>query len=157
MMLTQHKQIALLGLLLLLPLLACRWLTVPAVLIYAEANAPTPTPTMTPIPLTPTLFPTPLPLLRSGMAALVQTGGDVLFLRDAPGTEGEILLYLYDDDVVTLLEGPVENGLYRWWRVRTEDGVEGWAAAASGELTTLLPDVPRTATPTPQATFTPMP
>lgn len=99
--------------------------------------------------------PTPLPaaptLLNPGMEVYVITNGDVLYLRDEPGTSGTILQYLYDRDVVTLLEGPVAADGFTWWRIRTDDGTEGWAAEASGDVSTLLPETPEPPriTPTP--------
>ena len=101
---------------------------------------------------TPTPLPSPPQLLNPGMAVYVITNGDVLYLRDEPGTGGAILQYLYDRDVVTLLEGPVAADGFRWWRIRTEDGVEGWAAEASGDVSTLLPELPPPPRITPTAT-----
>ena len=85
-------------------------------------------------------LPLPEPILKVGMLADVQTiDGEVLYLRDAPGTDNEIVVYLYDRMVVELLEGPETVDGYVWWRIRTEDGTEGWAAEAVDDLTTLLP------------------
>ena len=96
--------------------------------------------------LRPTPFPTPRPLLFPGAEAVVNTiDGEVLYLRDSPSTGGEIIIFLYNDMPVTLLEGPVLAEGYTWWRIRTADGDEGWAAEAVDTVTTLLP--PPEATP----------
>lgn len=89
---------------------------------------------------TPTPFPTPRPLYTPGMQVEVQTvGGEVLYLRDMPSTDAAILRYLYDRNIVVIVEGPIEADGFRWWRVRTEDGEEGWAAQAVDDVTTLVP------------------
>lgn len=83
----------------------------------------------------------PLPqVLHPGMEAIVRANGDVLYLRSQAGTGNEILQHLYDDDVVRLLEGPHHEDGYRWWRIRTAEGLEGWAVEAAGDITTLLPN-----------------
>lgn len=95
---------------------------------------------------TPTPFPLPESLFTIGGQATVNTvDGEVLYLRDAPSTEGEIVRFLYDDMIVDLLDGPVDVEGYRWWNIRTEDGEIGWAAEAVDTVTTLAPiyeDVP---------------
>ena len=92
------------------------------------------------IVVAPTPYPTPLPLLSPGDAAIVQTiDGEVLYLRETPLT-GEIIMHLLNGMRVELLEGPVQAGDFIWWRVRTADGTEGWAAQACEDVTTLLPD-----------------
>lgn len=102
----------------------------------AEAihDAPVPEITVSATPLP------PLPqALYPGMDALVQANGDVLYLRANPGTGQEILMHLFDEEVVRLLEGPKHAEGYRWWRLRTENGTEGWAVEAVEAVTTLLP------------------
>ena len=87
-----------------------------------------------------TPFPSPEPILYAGMTARIQTvGGEVLYLRDAPGT-GAIIKHLYNNNRVDLLEGPRRHGDYDWWHLRTaDDGTQGWAAQAVDDLTTILP------------------
>jgi Bacterial SH3 domain/L,D-transpeptidase catalytic domain len=48
---------------------------------------------------------------------------DVLNLRDAPGTYGEVLTKMWEGEKVEVLDGPTEDG----WYYVTYDGVEGWA------------------------------
>jgi len=99
----------------------------------------------------PTPLPAPSTVLNPGMTVRVITNGDVLYLRDEAGTSGEILMYLYDNDRVTLLDGPVSADGFVWWQVEAADGTVGWAAAASGEVSTLLPLESVIPTQTPEA------
>jgi len=108
-----------------------RWAVLDEPITY---DAPVPT-----VDARPTLLPAPPTVLNRGMTVRVITNGDVLYLRDGAGTDGEILLHLYDNDRVTLLDGPTPADGYVWWQVEAADGTIGWAAAASGEVSTLLP------------------
>ena len=102
----------------------------------AEPVSETPQPEET---IAPTPFPPPPPLMSVGEQALVQTiDGEVLYMRDAPLT-GEIVFHLLDGMIVDLLEGPVQAGDFTWWRLRTWDDIEGWAAQAFEDVTTLIP------------------
>ncbi|MBN1200298.1 MAG: SH3 domain-containing protein [Anaerolineae bacterium] len=70
------------------------------------------------------------------------TGGDTLNLRAEPG--GEVLTRLADGTPVTILDGPRDVDGYRWWQVRTGDGLVGWAVesitqANGSRLWTLVP------------------
>ncbi|MFZ6029543.1 MAG: SH3 domain-containing protein [Chloroflexota bacterium] len=57
----------------------------------------------------------------------ITPAGHDLNLRDAPSLAGASLRKLQPGDTVTLLEGPVEADGYTWWKMSTEDGLEGWA------------------------------
>jgi SH3-like domain-containing protein len=61
-------------------------------------------------------------------AEVFTTGRDNLNLRSGPSTSYEIVDSLERGELVTLLEGPYkEAGAYSWWRIRTSDGIEGYA------------------------------
>ncbi len=84
---------------------------------------PTPTPTATPDPEEPT--PTPTPIVCR--AAIENTGGSGLRLRQSPG--GTEVRVLPDGTLVTLLEdAPVQQGGVTWRRVRVIGGEEGWVS-----------------------------
>lgn len=94
----------------------------------------TPGPTSTPPPLD---EPTPGPtqaaepgsgsgLTVNGAARVTGTGGAGVNLRSAAGTSAPIVQIVGDDTGMTLLEGPTEADGFTWWRVRLDDGTEGW-------------------------------
>ncbi len=72
-------------------------------------------------------------------AVVFTTGFDRLNLRQGPGISFEIIGRLFREDTVTLLEGPRKADGYAWWRVRTQDGVEGWAVERVETEQTLQP------------------
>lgn len=61
------------------------------------------------------------------VAEVFTTGNDRLNLRSGPGLDYEIVDKLERGEEVTLLEGPRKESGYSWWRVRADDGAEGWA------------------------------
>jgi hypothetical protein len=93
--------------------------TTPTLLL--EQFPPTPLPTsLTPEP---TFTPTPV-VCR---AVVEGTGGNGLYLRDAP--QGEQLVILPDGTLLTVLDdAPIEAGGVAWRKVRAIGGEEGWAA-----------------------------
>lgn len=98
---------------------------------------PTRAPTTTPIP---TLTPTTAPTLQvGGTATVTTTGGDILNMRNGAGRGYELVAKLSAGTVVMLLEGPVEADGLRWWRIRTPDGMEGWAVEQVDDEQTLTP------------------
>ncbi len=80
-------------------------------------STPTATPTMTP---TPTLTPTPI----VGETAVINTGGNTLWVRRTPG--GENLSLVRNGDLVILSSGHANQGGFLWQEIRTVDGVLGW-------------------------------
>lgn len=70
-------------------------------------------------------------------AEVYTTEGDRLNLREGPGLDFEIVGRLERGTLVTLLEGPRKRDGYAWWRVRTEDGQEGWSVERVEEEQTL--------------------
>jgi len=66
--------------------------------------------------------------IRPG-ALVVVTGAGKLNLRESPTTAANAVGQANDGTVLTVLEGPQQADDYTWWKVRTPDGKEGWAAA----------------------------
>lgn len=84
---------------------------------------PTDTPSPTPDPN----IPTPTATVVVCRAAIEETGGSGLTLRDAPG--GEEVRILPDGTVLTVLpDEPQEANGFVWRRVRVIGGDEGWVA-----------------------------
>ena len=112
---------------------------------------PSPSPSPTPIPPTPTpvppptATPTPRPTpeaLESGVRVRVTIGeGLTLNLRQEPtlGEAGVVLAELPPGTEADVLEGPVEANGFRWWKLRTDDGLVGWAVEAFQGQTWLTP------------------
>jgi hypothetical protein len=69
----------------------------------------------------------PAPSLQIGSLYTITEWGDRLTVRDTPSLSGEFVTQLLQGDVVSILEGPMDAEDYCWWRLGTEDGVEGWA------------------------------
>lgn len=87
---------------------------------------PTVTLTMTP---TPTATATPEPQVMPGVQVTVSgTVGQNLRLRAGPGLTQETLSILEEGTRLTVLEGSEAADGYEWWKVRTDDGQEGWVA-----------------------------
>lgn len=76
-------------------------------------------------------------LFANQRAEVYTTEGDRLNLRAGPGLRFDILGKLDKGSLVTLLEGPYKQDGLAWWRVRAEDGSEGWAVERVDEEQTL--------------------
>ncbi len=93
--------------------------TTPTAMLEVVPPSPEPT-SLTPAP-TPTVTPTVCRAVVEG------TGGNGIYLRDAP--QGEQLVILAEGTLLTVLEDtPVEAGGFTWRKVRAVGGDEGWAA-----------------------------
>jgi hypothetical protein len=79
---------------------------------------------------TPAAAPAAAPgVLAPGVSAWVRkTGGKNLRLRDKPGLESNAFAGLPPGTQMTILEGPIQDDGYPWWRIRVSDGREGWVA-----------------------------
>ncbi len=67
--------------------------------------------------------------LGVGSTAWVQqAGGKNLRLHDQPGLQSNAFASLPPGTQVSLLEGPIHQDGYPWWRIRASDGREGWVA-----------------------------
>lgn len=76
---------------------------------------------------------TPLPpavpkdLTIGEYAIVVNTGSQSLIVRSDPGTEHEIVTRYPEGSRLLILEGPLVEGEFAWWKVQGESG-EGWCA-----------------------------
>jgi uncharacterized protein YgiM (DUF1202 family) len=86
-----------------------------------------------------------VPALQTQKSYAITEAGDNLNLREAASLSSTILKKLKTDDVVMILEGPIDTENYYWWRMRTADGTEGWAVEVAGWYELAAP----TTTPTP--------
>ncbi len=83
------------------------------------------------------------PLFQARDTARVHTtAGDTLNLRAVP--DGQVVVQMVSGSLVMVVEGPRDEGGYRWWRVQTPNGVSGWAVESVIDerglpLRTLLP------------------
>jgi len=85
---------------------------------WTLTSTPVPTATATPVPV----------IMPGGQAEVSGVGAQQLRLRAGPGLTHETLRTLQDGTRLTVLEGPEAADGYKWWKVRTEDGQEGWVA-----------------------------
>lgn len=109
---------------------------------WARLAEPEPTlPASNPL-ATPTQFPTPLPVLRPGILAELQTEEDAyLNMRDAPSLAGEVLALLEDGVQVVLIDGPIVADDFIWWQVRV-GGRLGWVVEALPDIQTIVLPAP---------------
>jgi hypothetical protein len=90
-------------------------LTGTATISPIPSSTPPPSPTLTPTE-------TPAPALVHG------TGGQGVYLRDAPGLAGKKIASLQEGELVEVLGPPVDKDDTQWVPVRTSSGIEGWMA-----------------------------
>jgi len=99
-----------------------------AISVVAPTNVVTPTPTVE-LPGLVTPSPVVFTEIAPGAQVVVQgTLGQGLNLRASASTTARLVGSAKDGNVLTVLEGPQEADGYTWWKVRTADGKEGWAA-----------------------------
>jgi hypothetical protein len=95
----------------------------------------------TAVPFTPTPEPTatpPIVGLRIGGKATVGIDADTgLRGRREPSLNAPAVVTFRRDDVVEILEGPVEADNYTWWRIQNQRGV-GWSAQSANDGTVWL-------------------
>lgn len=65
-------------------------------------------------------------LAVGGRAQVGNTGGSGVNVRGGSGTGFEVILVVGDQTLLEVLEGPSEADGYVWWKVRLDDGTEGW-------------------------------
>lgn len=100
----------------------------PTATIAAIQLIPTLAPTSTPVP-TPDYSVAPPEVTAGYYAAVVDTGGVGVTVRNGPSTSNVRVALAGEGAIVFVLEGPEAGGEYQWWRIRLPDGTEGWAAA----------------------------
>jgi len=96
--------------------------------------APTATSVLPSIFDTPTPTPTPVEVGGISIGTYVQisgTDGAGLRLRSGAGTSYELLFLGYDSEVFKVVNGPIVNDGYTWWRLEApyDTTRSGWAAA----------------------------
>lgn len=69
----------------------------------------------------------PVPSLELGKRYTITELGAFLNLRTEPSLNGKILEKLPAAKVITVLEGFIDADDYYWWKIQTQDGIEGWA------------------------------
>jgi Tol biopolymer transport system component len=77
----------------------------------------------------------PVPALLVDKTYLVITGGGFIDLHNMPSSASLVVGQLYEEEKFLVLEGPVDADGYYWWRVRAQDGVEGWLIEMAGWYT----------------------
>ncbi len=89
----------------------------------------TPTATVA-LPIAGTAEPTPSTEIEVGAMVIVQGTKEAgLNLRQQPTTYARVEAIVKEGTTLFVLEGPVEADGYVWWKLRSPDGQEGWAAA----------------------------
>lgn len=89
---------------------------------------PTPLPTFAPEATIDPAIP-PETVIVNGYAQVINTEGVGLSLRGGPSTDNVKLLTVPEGTTALVIEGPAEGSGFTWWKVRLEDGTEGWMAA----------------------------
>src|SRR5262249_51908786 len=68
----------------------------------------------------------PVPSLEQGRQYSITELGANLNLRTEHSLNEKILKKLPTGETITVLEGPIDSDDYYWWKIRTQDGNEGW-------------------------------
>ncbi len=89
-------------------------------------STPPPLDEPTPAPTVPASEGAPATLAVGASTMVTGTNGLGVNLRQNSTTTGDIVQILGDDTPLTIVEGPVEGEGYQWWKVRLDDGTEGW-------------------------------
>lgn len=71
----------------------------------------------------------PMPSLQiDSYAQVVNTGGQSLRGRAEPGTGSEVVARFPPGTRLLIVDGPIEMDDFAWWKVRSDEGEEGWCA-----------------------------
>jgi hypothetical protein len=68
----------------------------------------------------------------------VRSGASVN-LRQGPGRSAQVIRSIEQTMVVVLIEGPIQVEDFRWWKVRLNDGQEGWVVEQIDSAAILVP------------------
>jgi hypothetical protein len=91
------------------------------------------------VPATSAPLPNPSMGIMVGVRArVITTEGDFLNVRSGAGTSFAVIYEFAFDTRVTILEGPISAEAYTWWRVRADDGREGWVVDFADGVSTLI-------------------
>jgi hypothetical protein len=93
------------------------------------------------VPVTSDPLPTssaPIGLAVGLRVRVVTTEGDMLNVRSGAGRGFSLLYQFADGTMVTILEGPISADGFTWWRVRADDGREGWVVDYADGVATLV-------------------
>ncbi len=91
----------------------------------------------------------PVPTLQHQQNYLITALGDRLNLHSKAAIGSNVIQQLKQGEKIIVLEGPVDADGYYWWRIRTADGVEGWAVEVAGWYAPLEQPGTSTVTPAP--------
>jgi len=86
---------------------------------------------------------------HSGDVYIITPAGHHLNLRSLPALASQRLRQLAEGDRVSIVDGPVEADGYTWWKLRTADGIDGWAVDVAGWYELAETAAALTATPSP--------
>ena len=78
-------------------------------------------------------------LTINGVAIISTTEGDRLNMRSLPGLNGEIVARVDQGSRVVILDGPVAQDGFTWWKVRLNTGLVGWVVEDAEGVQTLVP------------------
>ncbi|MDJ0754902.1 MAG: hypothetical protein QNJ45_15375 [Ardenticatenaceae bacterium] len=104
-------------------------LTAPATAVPSPTSSlatPTSIPTLTPSP-TPDRKDAPEIITSGFFAQVVGTGEIGLSVRSGASTVNDLLVIAPEESIILVLDGPIENGDFRWWQVELADGTVGFA------------------------------
>lgn len=83
------------------------------------------------------------PGLAVGMRAKILPGLSSSMRTEPGANAGDIIDYVRDEQEMTIIDGPVlqrgKTDTIVWWKVRLDDGKEGWVPANTSELRLLVP------------------
>lgn len=83
------------------------------------------------------------PLVLGQPAYIHTTEGDSMNIRTGPSLNDSVLVTLANGTQVTVVDGPVDNGGYRFWEIRLANGATGWVVEDVDDNNERLPTLVR--------------